>query len=127
MDTTTLTPLPKTLPDVIASSGNAFLSELAEPINNGTSNEWTDLLATTGAPEANGASRFGGAVAITSTHALIGARRYTTTSSFAGNAFLYELADANDNGTSNEWTNLVADTGSLAHPCPHQAITLVPQ
>ena len=74
-----------------ADSGNAFLYTLSD----GT---WTNLLATTAAPAPQANAGFGNAVALSATHALIGASGYDYTPSNgitvsdSGNAFIYYLS-----------------------------------
>ena len=77
------------------NSGNAFLYE----ISSGT---WTNLLATSDAPSAQANAHFGTSVALSATHALIGASGYdhSSTTPNSGNAFLYQLSDS-------AWTNLL--------------------
>ena len=89
----------------ITNSGNAYLYNLSN-------NTWTNLLATPGAPDAQANARFGSSVALSSTHALIGAVDYShtsggTTTSFSGSAYLYTIS----NGT---WTDLLATTNAPA-------------
>ena len=83
----------------VTSSGNAYLYS----ISNGT---WTNLLGTTGAPDAQADAKFGSAVALSATHALIGAEdfHYSSTAD-SGNAFLYTI-----NGGS--WLDLRGTTGA---------------
>ena len=78
----------------VSESGNAFLYNLS----NGT---WTNLLAADGAPVLQTANQFGNSVALSATHALIGAHRYSYSgASESGNAFLYNLSNGTWTGTS---------------------------
>ena len=99
-------------------SGNAFLFF----IENST---WVNLLSTAGAPIATENGGFGWSVAINNDYALIGASGYdytttdpmtmtSTTTTDSGNAFLYELANADGDSTSNEWTDLLSTMGAPA-------------
>ena len=84
-----------------SSTGDAFLYTLA-----GGSSAWTDLATTTNQPvtTVGSGAKFGDAVALSSTEALIGA---DGVSSSRGNAFLYLLS-----GGASAWTNLAATSGN---------------
>ena len=103
------------------NSGNAFLYNISDATWTGTStmmngeNRSNGLLSVATSPEPQANAHFGDSVALNATHALIGADRHTFSSTpISGKAFLYELADADGDGASNEWTDLIATTGAPA-------------
>ena len=95
----------------VTGSGNAYLYNII-------SNTWTGtdgLLSATGAPYSSGDANFGSSVALTSTHALIGARTYNytpsgsaTAVSDSGNAYLYNVISGAWTGTD----GLLSTTGA---------------
>ena len=83
------------------NTGSAFLYRISD-------GNWTNLLASTGAPSAQAGAQFGWSVALTSTHALIGAVSHDHSSTGnSGNAFLYRFSDG-------DWTDLLATSGAPA-------------
>ena len=90
-----------------SNSGTAYLYELANANNNGTSNEWIDLRNTTGAPNSREDENFGTSVALSETHALIAAREHSddedpnNVMTYHATVYLYNLS-----GGSSAWTNL---------------------
>ena len=91
-------------------SGNAYLYNLS-----GGTNPWTDLLATTGAPAPQAFGRFGFSVALSSTHALIGARfNQYSGNTMSGNAYLYTISDGSWTGTDGLLSVAGASTQAFA-------------
>ena len=89
----------------LGSSGNAYLYNLS-----GGANAWVGdngLLSVAGAPAPQGSAWFGWSVALSSTHALIGARFYDYTATNTGNAYLYEIG-----ATTNAWTGTSTAAGA---------------